>query len=90
MVSGLIQHQQSWPAHHRPSDSDHLLLPAGKRARWLVSLVFEYRKEFENFIQALLVASAVTTMHKSSHHQILQNAHLRKQLAAFRTLHDTR
>ena len=64
-----------------------MLLTSRQRSGRLVGLVCEDREQLQHFVQALAVALPITSVHVGPHHQVLHDAHLRKQFSAFGTLH---
>src|SRR4051794_6045968 len=79
----LVEHEQLRAAHHRPADSEHLLLAAGEHARRLGSPLAEHGEQLEDAVHVLGDLGLVLAG-ESPEVEVLRDRHPSEDAPAFR------
>src|ERR1035437_2267475 len=69
----LVEQQQLWPSHERPTDCEHLLLATGERAGRLTAAFLETREEAEDAVVVGRYLGLVVAR-VGPHLEVLENA----------------
>ena len=83
---GLVEQHDLRPRHESARDGEHLLLPAGERARGLAKPLAEDREVAEYHLQVLVHAVVVSRIRP--HREVLTDGEQRKHLPALGHVHD--
>jgi hypothetical protein len=83
---GLVEQQQLRGGHQRPSDGQHLLLPAGQQATALVAALGEDREELEDPLGGRPAGARVADG-ETARAQVLRHGQVPEDAPALRDLH---